>query len=138
MRPTTHLAVYGLVEHGQQIAFIKKSRGPYTGSWDLPGGKIEFGETPRQALEREIQEELGLTITAARLLDADAIRFSFTDLAGTEIDLHHVAIFYTCEVATGKLRSGGDGHDVRETCWFMREKARGLALSPFAKTLLSL
>ena len=30
--------------------------------WELPGGKIEFGETPEQAIVREIQEELGITI----------------------------------------------------------------------------
>jgi 8-oxo-dGTP diphosphatase len=37
--------------------------------WEFPGGKIEFGESPRTCIEREIKEELGIVIKAKDILD---------------------------------------------------------------------
>jgi ADP-ribose pyrophosphatase YjhB (NUDIX family) len=38
--------------------------------WELPGGRIEIGETPRECVEREIREELDVAVTAGELLDS--------------------------------------------------------------------
>lgn len=43
----------------------------YKNDWDLPGGVVEFGESPRLAVSREVDEELGLTIEAGDLLLTD-------------------------------------------------------------------
>ena len=43
----------------------------YKSSWDLPGGVVEVGESPRQAARREVSEELGVTIDPGRLLTVD-------------------------------------------------------------------
>ena len=51
-----------------QGRFLLTSRPPgkvYAGYWEFPGGKLESGETVEQALRRELQEELGITIAAA-------------------------------------------------------------------------
>ena len=50
-------------------AFLLTSRPPgkvYEGYWEFPGGKLEPGESVEQALRRELQEEIGLTIGAVR------------------------------------------------------------------------
>lgn len=49
--------------------FLLTSRPPgkvYEGYWEFPGGKLEAGETVEQALRRELQEEIGVTIGAAQ------------------------------------------------------------------------
>jgi len=137
MQQKSHLGVYALIRAKGHTALILKSRGPYTGSWDLPGGKIEFGEAPIQALAREVQEELGLRILTATPLDILSIRASFESETGRATDLHHIGIVFACEVsAPDELRHTGDGQDVSESRWFPPSEVRGLNLTPLAHAVL--
>jgi len=54
------LVVAGAIVRDGEILAGRRDREPYLGWWELPGGKVEPGETDQDALRRELREELGL------------------------------------------------------------------------------
>ncbi|MGW1378140.1 (deoxy)nucleoside triphosphate pyrophosphohydrolase [Streptomyces sp. NPDC002446] len=58
---TVRVVVGGAVCEGGRLLAARRSAPPaLAGRWELPGGKVEDGETPERALERELREELGV------------------------------------------------------------------------------
>lgn len=65
-RPLTLVAVGILQRADGHVLFAQRPVGkPYAGYWEFPGGKIEPGESAHAALVRELEEELGIRVTAA-------------------------------------------------------------------------
>lgn len=62
----THAAVGVIQGPDGRVLLTERPIGkPWSGYWEFPGGKIELNESPEQALKRELQEELGITVTGA-------------------------------------------------------------------------
>lgn len=70
MKKNIIIAMKGVLLDKGKILIVKRSEKDDigAGSWECPGGKLEFGETPEQALKREILEETGLTVQVEELL----------------------------------------------------------------------
>jgi 8-oxo-dGTP diphosphatase len=68
IRSTSQPAVAAVLLRESQILFLHRKTSPEPGSWALPGGKIDFGETPEEACVRELAEELGILATVDALL----------------------------------------------------------------------
>ncbi|MBO9525758.1 MAG: NUDIX domain-containing protein [Sphingobium yanoikuyae] len=78
-----------------RLLLVQRRREPEAGHWGLPGGKVDLFEAMAAAAEREIFEELGLTISAQNLL-------CLTDQIDAERGTHWVAPVYLVEDAQGE------------------------------------
>lgn len=61
--------VAAIITHNNYIFVTQRGYGEFKDGWEFPGGKIEHGETPKQALVREIKEELDTEIKVGELID---------------------------------------------------------------------
>lgn len=68
-RMKTIRVVAAVIRDGRRVFATARGYGEYKGGWEFPGGKVEPGETPQEALAREIREELDAEITVGELID---------------------------------------------------------------------
>ncbi len=94
--------------------------------WCIPGGHIDIGETPDEAVIREVKEETGLNVNKLKFL------FYFTEFL-PELKVHNLAIIFTGE-PEGKLK---ENEEVTEFGWFSIEKAIKLDLAFKHKEILT-
>ena len=82
------------IRNKKQIFATARGYGEFKGQWEFPGGKIEEGETPQQALVREIKEELETEIKVGELIDT--IEYDYPTF-------HLSMDCFWCEVVNGNL-----------------------------------
>lgn len=86
--------VAAVIRKGDKIFATQRGYGELKGGWEFPGGKIEDGETPQEALKREIEEELDTEILVGELIDT--IEYDYPTF-------HLSMDCFWCEIAEGKL-----------------------------------
>jgi 8-oxo-dGTP diphosphatase len=99
------VGVGAVVFRGNDILIIKRGKPPFEGQWSIPGGGLEYGETVKDAVRREIREETGIEIHLVALLDVfDAIRQNDSG----EGAAHTVIIDYVAEWKSGEPVAADD------------------------------
>lgn len=94
MKEMKHFGVYGVCIREGRILCIRKTRGPYRGRFDLPGGTPEEGESLVETLRREMLEETGFQVSA---IHQNTIRDVFVSVPGIA-SVHHEFVLFAIDV----------------------------------------
>ena len=108
------------------VFLVRRARGrPFAGEWEFPGGKVEFGEAPLDALRREVKEELGLPLETATLFGVYSHVYV---IRGRKV--HYVLLVYQHRVPPEALREGGGAK------WFGPDALRTLPVIAGSKPIV--
>ncbi len=125
------VSVGAIVINNKNCALIvKRGTEPGKGMWSVPGGKVEFGETLRQAVVRETHEETGMIVEPVDVLQvSDAI---YRDNDG-RIQFHYIFVDFRCHALKGELQAATDATDVR---WINENELGSVPMTPTAQQVL--
>lgn len=102
-----------------------------SGEWTLPAGQMDPGESPREAVAREVREETGLKVVAARLLDVyGGVEWRTTYANGDQVE--GVVSVFACDV-TGVIVC--DGVEISEAHWIPGGEVPALLSLPYPASL---
>lgn len=105
----------GLVlDDAGRILLARRAIEPDKGKWDLPGGFLQEGEEPRDALVRELEEETSMRIEPVAFFDVVVDRYGEDEDAQYTLNL-----YWTCRVVSGEPNPADD---VAELSWFGRDE----------------
>ena len=95
----TRIAAYGLIVQDARMVLCRISRQlpEHAGKWTLPGGGLDFGEDPADAVVREVLEETGLRVRPVEIAGIDSLRVDLDD--GSH---HGLRILYRLELLGGR------------------------------------
>jgi ADP-ribose pyrophosphatase YjhB (NUDIX family) len=117
---------------GEEVLLVQRGKPPRIGSWSLPGGAQQIGETTQQAARRELEEETGLQ--AGPLLLADVIDSVTLDARGKP-RYHYTIVDYCAHWQAGEARPGDD---VAAVAWAGPEQLAAYNLTKAALDMIAL
>jgi len=124
------IAVGAVVIRDEKVLLVKRRKPPGKGLWSIPGGRVELGETLKEAAEREVKEEAGVIIRAKDqvytfdLIDRDkqgCIRF------------HYVIVDLLADYVSGKPNPSSDACEAR---WVTPRELEELPVSRITREFL--
>ncbi|SFG60787.1 NUDIX hydrolase [Sporolactobacillus nakayamae] len=126
----TAFGCYGIAEHNGKMIVIDKTGGPYIHRYDLPGGSQETGESLLETLQREFNEETGMTVSDCIQIGAFDFFLPWNWKQFTHV--HHVAVFYQITQLTGNFEQpvAFDGQDSAGAHWVDRDALNENNASP--------
>ncbi|MGD0761994.1 MAG: NUDIX domain-containing protein [Roseiarcus sp.] len=108
--------VIGCIVHNRRILLSQRFEPELPdadGKWDLPGGTVEFGEHPADAVRREIFEETGLDVEPVKL-----IPYAHTNVWRYEkYSLSVILLGYLCRIVGGRTKTSFEPSEVRRLRW---------------------
>lgn len=127
----SHVGVYAIVVRANTLLLVAKTRGPYKGKYDLPGGRMEPGESSLQALSRELLEETGAIANDIALWDICSCTVEYED-NGENVSFNHVGALYSVTLKTEPNRDLMDrNEDVSRFDWYAIESLSRGKVTPF-------
>jgi 8-oxo-dGTP diphosphatase len=106
-----------IIEQGKVLVTQRKKNSAHGLLWEFPGGKVKEGEDPREALRRELKEELDVEVEVGMIFDA--VFYSYPEYP-------ILLLVYRCRIEKGSLKPIGC-HDLR---WVTLEELEKLAMPP--------
>ena len=131
-----HVGVYGIYIKNLKVLLIKKSRGPYEGMFDLPGGKIEEGETLEQALRREFIEEVGCEIKDTHFLSVNEYSCKYKNPKEVLLNFHHTGTYFVVSLSSDDIKVGADGEDSLGAQFVDIKDLDNVKIAPIAKPMI--
>lgn len=111
MEKKTFVAMKAIIlnENNEVLIVQESSKDPtrsHIGKWDLPGGRLEFGEDPVEGLKREIKEEVGLEVEIEKPVD-----ISYWMPKKNEEEWYIVALFMICKPLSTEVKISNFEHE---------------------------
>jgi 8-oxo-dGTP diphosphatase len=100
-----------------RVLLARRANEPFKGYWDLPGGFLEEGEHPLDALRRELREETGLEVEPLDFVGIWTDRYPYGTQVGSTLNL-----YWTARVVRGSAQAADD---VSEVAWFAPDELPG-------------